>query len=45
MWGFQHYLFDGIWDVKTGFEKERWSATDGPYIMAYTGIGLAVGYE
>ena len=39
MWGFQHYLFLGIGDVKAGFEKEQWSGTCGPCMMAYTEMG------
>ena len=45
VWGFQHYLFVGIRDVQEGFEKELWSRTGGPFMMAYTEIGLDVGYE
>ena len=45
MWAFQHYLFVGIRNVQAGFEMERWSRTDGPCMMAYTEIGLDVGYE
>ena len=45
VWGFQYYLFVGIRDVQAGFEKEQWSGMGGLCMMAYTEIGLDVGYE
>ena len=45
VWGFQYYLFGGIRDIQAGFEKEWWSGIGGPCMMAYTEIGLDVGYD